>query len=309
MLARFGNFARAAEALHLSQPTLSRNIAALEVSLGVLLFDRGKQGVEPTAFGRLLVERGQTLLNGAADLQREIALLAQLEIGSLAIGAGPYATELSIGTAVTRLLRQHPRLRVEVLTADADEISRGVLSGRLDVGVAGLNAAQHSPLLEAEPLAGHDLFFACRPGHPLVGRAKLSLDDLLRYPLVAPVFAGPAAAAAASGERGGVMDAESQHFRPTIHVNTLALARQIARDSDAVMPATASMLAVHANPHRLVRLDFHIAVMRTSYGVLTHRDRSLSPAAIEFLTILREVEAEIVAAPALAAAASRAVAA
>src|SRR5512137_2516263 len=90
VLAKHGNFRRAARALHVSQPTLSRNIAALERSLGVRLFDRSSSGVEPTPFGRLVLERGRGLLAGESDLLREISLQAGLEIGSLAVAAGPY---------------------------------------------------------------------------------------------------------------------------------------------------------------------------------------------------------------------------
>ena len=61
-LSQFRNFARAAEALDMAQPTLSRSIAALESGLGVRLFDRGRKGLEPTAFGRVLLERGEALL-------------------------------------------------------------------------------------------------------------------------------------------------------------------------------------------------------------------------------------------------------
>ena len=70
-LAQHRRYARAAKALHISQPTLSRSIAALEESLGVRLFDRGRGGVEPTVFGRLLLERGAVLLADAAALSGE----------------------------------------------------------------------------------------------------------------------------------------------------------------------------------------------------------------------------------------------
>ena len=99
-LGRHGNFARAAEEMSISQPSLTRGIAALESSLGVALFDRTRKGAIPTAFGRVLLDRGESMLRSDADLRREIKLLAGLEVGSLAIGAGPFAGEISVAKAV-----------------------------------------------------------------------------------------------------------------------------------------------------------------------------------------------------------------
>jgi len=166
-LAKHRNFARAAEALHLTQPSLSRSIAALEEELGVLLFDRSKSGIRPTAYGELLLQRGAALLEGEADFRREIQLLAGLEAGTLCIGAGPFPAEISVGTAVARLLRAHPRLRVEVLCADPDEITRRVLAGQFDVGIGNPSAIAETPRLRFEQLPSHRAYLACRPGIPL----------------------------------------------------------------------------------------------------------------------------------------------
>lgn len=65
-LARHGNFARAAGALNLTQPSMSRSIAALESLLGVPLFDRTNKGITPTAFGRILLECGEAVLQREA---------------------------------------------------------------------------------------------------------------------------------------------------------------------------------------------------------------------------------------------------
>ncbi len=67
-LARHRNFARAADQLHLSQPTLSRSIARLEETLGVALFDRTREGVIPTEYGRVVIERGQDILRRGQEL-------------------------------------------------------------------------------------------------------------------------------------------------------------------------------------------------------------------------------------------------
>jgi DNA-binding transcriptional LysR family regulator len=297
-LGRYRNYGRAAEALHLTQPSLSRSIATLEEELGVRLFDRSKNGVRPTAFGELLLQRGAALLEGEAEFRREIQLLAGLELGTLCIGAAPYPVETSVGTAVARLLGAHPRLRVEVLCADADEIARRVLAGQFDVGIADPRVIAETPRLHCELLHSHPVYLACRPGHPLAGRDDLALDDVLGYPLATTVLAGPQGAAASRGRGAGFLDKASGVFTPAVHVNSLSLARRIAQESDALIPATASMLAADLAAKKLVTLDFQAPELKTEYGLITLADRSLAPATVEFVSILRTVEAEIVAAEA-----------
>jgi DNA-binding transcriptional LysR family regulator len=293
-LGRVRNFARAAEALHVAQPTLSRNIAALEKQVGVPLFDRDRKGIRPTAFGKLFLERGADLLRGEADLQREIQLLAGLETGTLTIGAGPYPTEISIGTAVMRLLRAHPELKVEVISEEPEGIAQKVLTGEFDVGIADARVLGRIPRLEVEPLPPHPVYFGCRPGHPLVTAADLTVETVLKYPLVSSLFFGDAAATAAEHGARGRVDLKTGAFAPAIHVNSLALALRIAQECDALFPGTAAMLAPEVEAGRLVRLGFHIPPMRTTHGIVTLRGRTLSPATRAFLGIVREVEAEIV---------------
>jgi DNA-binding transcriptional LysR family regulator len=292
-LGRFRNYARAAEALHLTQPSLSRSIAALEQDLGVRLFDRSRNGVRPTAFGELLLRRGAALLEGEAEFRREIHLLAGLEAGTLCIGAAPYPVEISVGIAVARLLSKHPRLRVEVLCADPDEIARRVLAGQCDVGIGDPRAIAETPRLRCERLTSHPAYLACRPGHPLAGRAGISLDDVLGYPLTTTVLAGPQGAIASRGSGAGLLDKASGVFKPAVHVNSLSLARRIAQESDALFPATADMLAADLAAKKLVLLHFRAPEMQTEYGIITLAERSLAPATAAFVELLRKVETEI----------------
>jgi DNA-binding transcriptional LysR family regulator len=297
-LGRLRNFSRAAEALHLAQPSLSRSIASLEEALGVQLFDRGTKGVEPTAYGRLLLERGAALLAGEAELRRELELLAGLESGTLVVGAGPYAMEVSVGTALTRLLRAHPRLRVRAITASPEDVARKVLAGEVDVGVASATALGEAPQLQLEALPSHDVFFAVRPGHPLAGKSRLTLEDVLRFPLVSTLLAGESATAAAAYDGAGSIDPDSGNFTPALHVDSLSLARRIARETDALFPGTRSMLAPDVEAKSLVTLDFHHPGMRTDYSLISLRDRSPSPAARVLIEAVREVEAEVASADA-----------
>src|SRR5512137_2423227 len=183
-LAQHGNFARAAEALHLTQPSLSRSIAALEAQLGVPLFDRTPKGVLPTAFGRVLLERGALVLRREAELRREIELLAALDAGSLVVGAGPYMNDVSVARALGRMLASHPRLQVECRSLHPAEVVRQVLAEQVDVGVSNIAGLDRDERLVVEPLPVQRVYLACRPGHPLTQEAAPTLQRALQFPLV-----------------------------------------------------------------------------------------------------------------------------
>ena len=291
-LGRHGNFARAAEEMNTSQPNLTRGIAALERSLGVPLFDRTRKGAIPTVFGRVLLERGESLLRDDADLRREIQLLAGLEAGSVAIGAGAFAGEISVPKAIARVVRAHPRLRIRFIVADPDQVVQDVLAGRIDVGVASTIGLERDARFIVETLPPLRVYLACRPDHPLVRETRPSLARALEFPLATTQLRGAQAALASRTDATQDRKELAAAFHPQILVNSLSHARLIARDSDALFPATAALLAEDVAAGRLVRLDCRVPEMRTTYGVLYLRGRTLAPAAKMFIETLRAVEAE-----------------
>jgi DNA-binding transcriptional LysR family regulator len=293
-LGHHGSFARAAEALDLSQPSVSRGIAELEQSLGVRLFDRTRKQVLPTAFGRLLLERGPAVLNGASDLRREIRLLAGLDKGTLAVGAGPFPGETAVPRALAELVRAHPGLQVQLTLMDPQQVALEVLADRLEVGVADVRGLERESGLVVEPLPPLRTYLACRSGHPLAraGRAA-TLGQALEYPLATTLLRGDATALAPRG-RAALSAGRYGEARaaPQITLNSLAAARLIALHSDTLCIGTADFLADDVAAGRLVRLAIDLPLLRTSYGVLTRAGRSLAPAAPVFIERLRAVVAQ-----------------
>lgn len=293
-LAEHRNFARAAAALDIAQPSLSRSIAALERALGVRLFDRSHKGVTPTPYGRVLLEQGDAVLRREADLRREIRLLAGLEEGTLAVSAGPYLAETTIATAIGRLSLAHPRLKIRFTSADPVEVVNAVLDERIDVGVATIAGLDREDRLVVEPLPVQRVYFTCRPGHPLASERSPSVARVLEFPLVTTVLRGEHAALASTrGVPRKAGNAGPSDFVPQIAVNSVVLARLIARESDAVFPGTGPMIAEDVAAGRLVRLDSDAPALRTSPGLLYLRGRTLAPAALAFMKILRAAEREM----------------
>lgn len=293
-LFRHGSYAKAARELNLSQPSLTRRIAQLEADLGVRLFDRTPRGVLPTAFGRLLAERGELLLRDEGALRRQIRQLAGLESGLLCVGAAPYPTEISVGPALARLATAHPQLRLLCRTRDPVSILQEVLRGTLDVGIGLIPPAHRDARVSVVELPPQRLYMACRPGHPLVGPEVPSFAQVLRYPLVTTMLRGVHAdAVARSGDLSSPLDADAPDLSPPIQVDSLGLGRKIAASSDAVIPVTAAMAANEIAAGQLVLLATDAPVLRTSHSLMFLRHRTLSPAAQAFVDHVVEIETEL----------------
>src|SRR5512137_433836 len=165
---RLRSLGRAAEALGISQPALSKSIRLLERSLGVTLFERSHRGVSPTTFGEILLAASGNLLRNVDEVLAEIRRVQGLEAGSIRVGAGPFALELSVAEAAFRVVRRYPSLQLRLVQGGWEALTRDVASGVLDVAVAEVAAADQEANLSVERVGAHGGSFYCRAGHPLL---------------------------------------------------------------------------------------------------------------------------------------------
>jgi DNA-binding transcriptional LysR family regulator len=292
-LDRFRNFARAAEALGLTQPALTRSLQVLEKSIGAKLFDRDRSHVEPTHVGERLIGRARALLVQASDIEQDLRQMLGLEAGLLRIGAGPYPADISVGTTVGRLLRRHPGLRVDLSVDDWPTLVQRVLSGEMDLAIAELSLAVDDERLAAEPLPMHQGIFFCRPGHPLASGVAPTLREVRGHPLVATAL--PARLAQLTDAKNAEMPSSlpAGVAAPEIRVETVGLACRIVMESDAIGIAVLSQIKDEVALGQLVALPLELPWVKTNYGIIRMANRTPAPAAVAFMEILREVEAEI----------------
>lgn len=296
-LAAHSSYRRAAAALHVSQPALSRSIASLEATLGVRLFDRDRRGVRPTTFGRLLIERGNALLAGFEELRREVALTRGLESGELSVGAGLYPAEMSVGTALGRLSARHPRLRVSLMAAPWREVADAVTAGELDVAVVELSALQGTSRLTLDPLPRHPATVVCRPGHPLLAMSRLTTAKVFAFPFVGPRLPprlgdllGPAAPLFRR-------DPASGDVIPPLQVESIALAKKIVAAGDGIAALPRVLVATELASGQLAALRWRAPWLHTGYGFVYRKDRTLSPSAQAFMAEVRAIESDLQTGP------------
>lgn len=296
-LAAHRNFGRAAAALRISQPALSRNLGALEQGLGVRLFDRGRRGVMPTAYGQLLIERGAALMAGLDDIRHEIDMMRGLQTGALTIGSGLYPAEMSVGTAIGALSARHPGLRISLRAAPWREVAEAIASGQVDIAVVELSTLGGHKHLELDPLPRHPALFVCRPGHPLLAEPAPTLETVFRYPFAGPSLPSRIGAPLAGAAQLFRRDPQTDDLVPPLHVESIALAKRIVASSDAVAALPAALVAKELAARELAALAWRPAWLTTGYGFAYRRDRTLPPAALAFMTEVRRIEDSLAATP------------
>lgn len=291
-LARHRHFGRAAKALGVSQPSLTRSLKHLEDQLGVRLFERN-DGVAPTLFGRLIIERGEALLTAHAELMREIDLLKGLEIGELSVAAGPFPAEISAQKALGLLAAQHPILQLKLSTTDWTRVVGDILQGRADIGLADMSEAAHHPELDTDPVRTSSLAFYCRAGHPLTARAPLTVEDLMDFPWVGPTAPARVRLAMQQTERPfGYFSDIGQRFSPRITVDTVSAARDVVLASDALSVSLPGLIERELRAGLYALLPIDLPWMRLNYGFIWKKGRTLSPAANKFMQLVRAIETE-----------------
>ena len=166
------HFGRAAEALHIAQPVLSRQIRALEDELRAQLFVRDKRATELTPAGRQLLADAGPLLASADALRRRVTRAARGP-GSFTIGFMP---GLIVTEAVRALASGHPQLTVNVLRTSWDDQTEVIRDGRADVSYIRLPVDQSG--LQVQALLGEPRMAVLPAGHRLAGKDTISIADL-----------------------------------------------------------------------------------------------------------------------------------
>jgi DNA-binding transcriptional LysR family regulator len=182
-VATWGSMAKAAKHLTISQLVVSKVIADLEGLLGVQLFDRSPQGVEPTPYGRALLKRSIAVFDDLRTSMEEIKFLADPTSGELRIGS----TEpllAGLGAAVMeRLWRQHPRINFHVVQADsATLLARDLPDRRVELAIVPLVGAFVSEDLQATILFRDNLRVVVGTKSRWAIRRRVTLADLTDEP-------------------------------------------------------------------------------------------------------------------------------
>jgi DNA-binding transcriptional LysR family regulator len=175
----------AADALHMTQPAVSQQLADIEAAIGVPLFERGR-GLRPTAFGHALLRYAEQALAGAQRAGDEVEALRAGASGLVHMGVMLVASTVLVPRAVSRLRAAGDRLHLVLV----EDIQQGLWPrlerGELDLIVGRIDARVRASGLPFEALYEDPHVVVCGPAHPLARRRKPGWDDALGHSWVLP---------------------------------------------------------------------------------------------------------------------------
>jgi DNA-binding transcriptional LysR family regulator len=183
--ARLGTLSRAAEALYLSQPSISLQIAALEAELGVHLLDRGRRRAELTREGQVLYDLARPLIEGLEGLDGEFRTrLKGLSAGELHIAAGSSTIQYLLPPLVQTYRERFPDVHLRLSNVTGLDGLALLRSDQVDFAVGSMIDVPND--LSYEPVYHFDPLLITRLDHPLASKREVRLEDLSPYGLILP---------------------------------------------------------------------------------------------------------------------------
>lgn len=289
-----------AEAIGMTQPAASKLLAEMEDLLGVQLFLRHARGVEPTPYGTLVVRRARNALTEIVQAREEVQALRSGLAGNVALGTVITSARDLVPQAVTRLKRDFPRIIVTIDVDFSEILIDRLLAGKLDLVIARIHNLPHVAELAYERLveSPHGVF--ARAGHPLTRRRAVKLADLAAQGWLLPPPGN------VLRDRLSVIFSEHGLVLPQQDVETASLPviTSLLAMSDMVSVLADEVVAPEVDAGILARLRVELPLRLGAAGIVSRRDRALSPSAQTLLGVLRDA-ARLVPADARATARSR----
>ncbi len=174
-VAETGNFTRASERCHVSQPSLSQQVLNLEKEVGHKLFHRLGRRAVLTEAGKTFLERARRILFEVENATKELKDSPSLE-RVITVGAVPTIAPYLLAPLIDRCRETHPNLVVHLREDFRSDLTRAVIEGELDLAVVTLPVKDNR--LSIEPLLTEPLLLVVGKGHPLTGRREVTANDL-----------------------------------------------------------------------------------------------------------------------------------
>jgi DNA-binding transcriptional LysR family regulator len=275
------SFSRAAEALGLTQPSVTARIQALERDLSETLFERNGRGVSLTEVGVSFLPHAKRVLKALQDGRDAVHSLQAMEAGTLRLGAAPTVSTYVLPELLKEFAARYPGIEVSLRTEYSDQIVQMVLNDEVQVGIE--RTITHPDVVIA-PLYQDEVVLVTGPNHEFAERGMATLEQVSEEPLI--MFnrgSGYYTLVHSALRQAGVLAS------PAMELDNMEAAKKMVEQGlgIAVLPKVAVEREVRRGELRLVRVD-GLTMPTREISLIYRKGRPLSRAAEAFVTLLEE---------------------
>jgi DNA-binding transcriptional LysR family regulator len=289
-VAELGSFSRAAEALFLTQPTVSEHIRGLEDDLGVQLLDRLGRGATPTPAGDLLLGYARRMLALTREARQAIERFQGRMIGELVVGGSTIPGEYLLPALIGQFKAKYPDISISLRVSGSRQVSEWVEEGRVEIGVVG--ARPVSRALVARELMADTMVVVVPVHHPWAARSGgVSLADMKAEPLILRERGSGSREAfeRALGDAGLDLSA----FRIAGEMGSTQAVKQAVRAGIGITMISKRAVEDECRARLLVCVTLTDLTVVRSFHLVTHRERTRSPLAQAFLEFVESQASDL----------------
>lgn len=279
-VAESGSFSLAAEALHLTQPAVSKRVAVLEDELGTALFDRAGRGVRLTRAGEVLLPRARHLLQELADSQLAVLNLAGTVGGRLSIGTSHHIGLHRLPPVLKAYRRRYPDVELDIHFLSSEAACQAVRRRDLELAVVTLPETA-SPPLRLQPIWDDPLTVVVAEDDPLAGRRRVEPATLAEHPAIFPT--GDTATRALIDARLAELALHPRVLMETNFLETIKMMVGVGLGW-SILPETMARDTIASLRIDGLRLSRRL-------GIVSHAKRNLSNAAEALIEVVGEFAA------------------
>ncbi|HWL75895.1 MAG TPA: LysR family transcriptional regulator [Burkholderiaceae bacterium] len=279
-----GSMGKAAQRLNTTQPNISRAINELEHALGVRLLDRHRQGINPTEYGRALLDCGVAVFDDLRQGVKNIEFLADPAAGEVRIGCSHFVAASLVPAVVDQLSRRYPRIAFHIMPGTDEALHRDLHERNVDFLVTWGASRFADEQLAFEPLFDDVHVVVAGAQNPWVRRRKIELAELVNEPWVLPSTSSELGTVAKRAFRArGLNPRATVSSSPTeVRIRMLATGRFLT-----VVPA--SILRFPTRRVDIKALPVELSTTRVPVGIVTLKNRTLGAVAQLFIQHTREL--------------------
>lgn len=181
-LAQTGNMSHSAEALHTTQPGLSKWLKELEEDVGLPLFERHARGLRPTSYGEALIEHARCIEAHLDTARDDMFHMREGGSGLVTIGFAGASSVDTVPMAVLKIIEKLPSVHIRLFENKVENLMEALSTGLMDIVVGPSDMVTYDPLIRSEILYVEPIHLVARANHPIFELASVSWEDVLQFP-------------------------------------------------------------------------------------------------------------------------------